>query len=1320
MPKKRRVPEVLWRLFRDQARTLSTTITSFISPHVLQPSQSCLCKTHLCLSCCGSQENAISFLLRPQDPADYRNLLSHCFVVVHDNAPPFGAAELHNWPQHEIVVRTIEVMIREQSSSVNVICSGYDKFNHSSPIVELLTSSAWALLLKRVGDNVMLYLLKHTSIFLPLPPKKYHQVTGPPVTDLAFKLMKHAAQPESQDPSFITSGNRKKRSGISNANSRVDIQQHSTPSVQVSSGCVGCNDRKYIKPSRRHPPNKYDKISVSETASEMIGSDFTKHEELPNGELINQRKRSRPLRWEQCKKPKHSNNDDSCCIRAFNRYPAKRDGHPNILETVSSTIGTCSVKHGGSSNEEHNGLNPVIEKPKKKSRLFGWLRGKKRRYLDDETACDNTCFLMDTIEENAIRNLQFDHDNRKSHSNRKMPQQCSCCHVLQASHLVTKGAQINRQPIFYNSKQYLSVLPQKHMLYSLYPNFSGSKSLVGSIFGLSTANINGSSAQCSHSSDSCLIGSACLYHSLTNLLKILIHRSHHCNHVRLLDKHLMISSQTTNKKNLGLADEENDPDREVSKKSNDVNSEHCIRSMNNRDQIEEVKSYCSKSQVVSFIWAVCRNLVPPDLLGTPSNWRILTRNIARFIQLRRFEKFSLKQCVHNLKVSEFPFLSDKHCLCHLGIAAMNDVPKKNLEMHKGLCELNDAVSDLKHKLLEKWIFWFFQDLVVPLLQTHFYVTESDHGKQEIFYYRKLFWEGLKNKSISSLKDQNYQYVSTSVVDRIISNRSFGFSKLRLLPKENGVRMLANLKAPSRMLLGECSSYKRTLGKPQFCRKSLKYKHFKSVNCVLRDTYAVLKGIQLKEPDKLGSSVFDYNDIYGKLCLFMIGLKNGGSTMPNVFIVISDVSKAFDSVDQDKLLRVMKDVIVEDEYLLQQSSQVVSTKKSFWVNQNLILADSNLSCSLTKLSSARFGSLHTLLVNQGLSRYIKKEKLFFNLNEHVKHNILQLNEAFYLQGIGIPQGSILSSLLCSLYYGHLERNVVFPFLEKTCEPTTETSSEDRVIPSSCYTLLRLIDDFCFISTSKEQAAGFYTRLRRGFRDYNCYMNEKKFCINFDSGHASLLPSNRIYVGEDGISFLRWSGLLLNSCTLEVQADYTRYLNSHLRSTLTISWQGKPAARLKAKLRDYMRPKCHPIFFDSNINSSPVVRLNIYQAFLVCAMKFHCYVSEMLYMCKLRPRFYLKIIARSFRYMYMLIKKMMCSRRTSCDFKPILELEEEEVEWLGLNAFIKVLKRKQSRHGKLLDLLKLKLLVHKINGNNVSSQLKYAVDSSHSSAMWKIKY
>lgn len=90
----------------------------------------------------------------------------------------------------------------------------------------------------------------------------------------------------------------------------------------------------------------------------------------------------------------------------------------------------------------------------------------------------------------------------------------------------------------------------------------------------------------------------------------------------------------------------------------------------------------------------------------------------------------------------------------------------------------------------------------------------------------------------------------------------------------------------------------------------------------------------------------------------------------------------------------------------------------------------------------------------------------------------------------------------------------------------------------YLLLRFIDDLLFISTSKEQASRFFSRLQRGFRAYNCDMNKKKFGMNFQINTIPDLRSDRLYVVEDGTSFLRWSGLFINCSTLEIQADYTR--------------------------------------------------------------------------------------------------------------------------------------------------------------------------------------
>ena len=47
------------------------------------------------------------------------------------------------------------------------------------------------------------------------------------------------------------------------------------------------------------------------------------------------------------------------------------------------------------------------------------------------------------------------------------------------------------------------------------------------------------------------------------------------------------------------------------------------------------------------------------------------------------------------------------------------------------------------------------------------------------------------------------------------------------------------------------------------------------------------------------------------------------------------------------------------------------------------------------------------------------------------------------GVSIPQGSIVSSLLCSFHYGHLERNVIIPYLEKASEAAAKDISRRHI-------------------------------------------------------------------------------------------------------------------------------------------------------------------------------------------------------------------------------------------------------------------------------------
>lgn len=400
-------------------------------------------------------------------------------------------------------------------------------------------------------------------------------------------------------------------------------------------------------------------------------------------------------------------------------------------------------------------------------------------------------------------------------------------------------------------------------------------------------------------------------------------------------------------------------------------------------QVEPIKP-CLKSQIVSFIWAICRRVVPSQLLGDPSNWRIMRKNISKFIWLRRFEKFSLKECIHKLEISKFPIFSNKHTGC---------------------CGLR--ITDIaRHAIFECWMFWFFTHLVSPLVQANFYVTESEHEKQEVLYYPKSTWEKLM-RGDECMTNGKYCLLDHKSARDKFKNRSFGFSRARLLPKHKGFRLLSNLRAPSRFPVNPPSSRTHSnvfekesthsIKKSQrklFGNHRVKYWFYKSVNSVLHDVHVVLKGLRAKKPEQLGSSVFDYNDVYKKLVPFLFQLKNGSSSLPSVFIVVSDVSKAFDSVGHGKLLRVMKDVIFDDEFTMEKFTQVICTRKSLKIDQQLMLEHKDIVAASTRIRS-RFHaqSLGSVVVKKVLIQFSLIKKHLFSFQFSILSHELEISKSY---------------------------------------------------------------------------------------------------------------------------------------------------------------------------------------------------------------------------------------------------------------------------------------------------------------------------------------
>ncbi|KAL3137379.1 hypothetical protein ABBQ32_006906 [Trebouxia sp. C0010 RCD-2024] len=188
------------------------------------------------------------------------------------------------------------------------------------------------------------------------------------------------------------------------------------------------------------------------------------------------------------------------------------------------------------------------------------------------------------------------------------------------------------------------------------------------------------------------------------------------------------------------------------------------------------------------------------------------------------------------------------------------------------------------------------------------------------------------------------------------------------------------------------------------------------------------------------------------------------------------------------------------------------------------------------------------------------------------------------------------------------------------------------------LMRLIDDFLFITPSRTAAEALVNKLLKGFADYGVSVNPSKTRLSFQmvtSSGASLQKG--VYRDGAGSSFIKWCGLLINTSNLELQADYTRYAGLPLSSTLTVPLSKKPGQQLCQKLCHYLQPKCHPLVLDVSISSSTT-------AFLLAAMKFHCYMKALPVRAPADSQLAWLVIQRGIDYLCNLVRARVQGART----------------------------------------------------------------------------
>jgi telomerase reverse transcriptase len=101
--------------------------------------------------------------------------------------------------------------------------------------------------------------------------------------------------------------------------------------------------------------------------------------------------------------------------------------------------------------------------------------------------------------------------------------------------------------------------------------------------------------------------------------------------------------------------------------------------------------------------------------------------------------------------------------------------------------------DKRYEMFHEFVYYAFDSLLIPLLRSNFYVTETNRHRYQIFYFRHDMWKRVAEPAMATLKQKMFEEVKLGDATRILDSRRLGFSQIRLLPKKADLRPIMNLR-----------------------------------------------------------------------------------------------------------------------------------------------------------------------------------------------------------------------------------------------------------------------------------------------------------------------------------------------------------------------------------------------------------------------------------------------------------------------------------------------------------------------------------------------
>ncbi len=104
-------------------------------------------------------------------------------------------------------------------------------------------------------------------------------------------------------------------------------------------------------------------------------------------------------------------------------------------------------------------------------------------------------------------------------------------------------------------------------------------------------------------------------------------------------------------------------------------------------------------------------------------------------------------------------------------------------------------TDLRKRkeIFYEFLYYLVDSLLIPLIRSNFYVTESSSHKYRLFFFRHDIWRHVAEPAMATLKAKMFEEVKLEDALQILDSRQIGFSQIRLMPKNSSMRPITNLR-----------------------------------------------------------------------------------------------------------------------------------------------------------------------------------------------------------------------------------------------------------------------------------------------------------------------------------------------------------------------------------------------------------------------------------------------------------------------------------------------------------------------------------------------